>query len=114
MFFSIHIYILHCSDGILYTGITKNLELRLQQHQTGSNKTAFTYSRRPVKLVYHEVLHDIFQARHYEKRIKKWSANKKWSLINGDFDKLKLLAMCQNDSSSAFVSSGYIPIKHRK
>jgi putative endonuclease len=114
VFNSFYIYILKCSDGILYTGITYNLDRRLLEHQSGFRKTAFTYGRRPVELVFHEALHDLFQALHYERRIKKWSAQKKWALINGDFDRLKLLSICQNDSSSAFASSEYIPKKQRQ
>ena len=113
MFNSFHIYILECADGKLYTGITSNLERRLLEHQTGYRETAYTYNRMPVKLVFQESIGDLFQALHYEKRIKKWSASKKWALINGDFDRLKLLALCENDSSSAFVSSDYIPKKDR-
>jgi putative endonuclease len=109
MFNSFFIYILECSDGKLYTGITSNLDRRILEHQSGFRKTAFTYHRRPIKLVFQEAIGDLFQALHYEKRIKKWSAKKKWALISGDYDRLKILANCQNDSNSAFASSEYLP-----
>ena len=50
-----HVYILKCSDGSLYTGITSNLEKRILQHnglKLGGGK--YTRSRRPVELVYVE------------------------------------------------------------
>ena len=47
------VYILRCTDGSLYTGITNDLNRRLEQHNAG---TASRYTRRrlPVTLVYHE------------------------------------------------------------
>lgn len=49
------VYLLHCADGSLYTGITVNMERRLAQHngaQPGGAK--YTSGRRPVTLVYLE------------------------------------------------------------
>jgi putative endonuclease len=47
------LYILECSDGTLYTGITKNLERRFAQHNAGT-ASRYTRVRRPVKCVYNE------------------------------------------------------------
>jgi putative endonuclease len=47
------LYILECSDGTLYTGITKNLERRFAQHNAGT-ASRYTRVRRPVKFVYNE------------------------------------------------------------
>src|SRR3989454_6133947 len=47
------VYMLRCRDGSLYTGITNNLPQRLLSH-TGGTASAYTRSRRPVRLVYHE------------------------------------------------------------
>ena len=46
-------YILECADGSYYTGSTRNIMLRLNQHKNGfgANHTA---NRLPVKLVYLE------------------------------------------------------------
>ena len=46
-------YILVCADGSYYTGSTNNLELCLQQHQSGEGAN-YTKKRLPVKLVYME------------------------------------------------------------
>jgi hypothetical protein len=43
-----------CSDGTLYTGITNNLEKRIDAHNSGKDGARYTRSRRPVKLVYSE------------------------------------------------------------
>src|SRR2546429_7738433 len=47
------VYMLRCRDDSLYTGITNNLPQRLLRH-TGGTASAYTRSRRPVRLVYHE------------------------------------------------------------
>ncbi len=48
------VYIVRCADGSLYTGITKDVARRCQQHGAGT-ASRYTRSRRPVELVYHEV-----------------------------------------------------------
>ncbi len=47
------VYILRCADDTLYTGITKDLARRTEQHNAGT-ASRYTRSRCPVKLVYHE------------------------------------------------------------
>ena len=47
------VYILRCSDGTLYTGITNDLERRLLAHRAG-RASRYTRSRLPVRLVYTE------------------------------------------------------------
>lgn len=46
-------YMVRCSDGSLYTGITKDVTRRCQQHNAGT-ASRYTRSRRPVELLYHE------------------------------------------------------------
>lgn len=91
-----YVYILECSDGLLYTGVTNNISRRLMEHNSGTNINCFTYKRRPVKIGFQEAFNDIKQAIYFEKKIKKWSASKKRALINGEFEKLRLLAECRN------------------
>ena len=61
-------YILECSDNSFYTGSTKNIQLRLAQHQSweGAN---YTKKKLPVKLVYLEEFQRIDEAFHREKQI---------------------------------------------
>jgi len=72
-----YIYILKCSDGLLYTGFTNDLDRRFLEHQEGKNSTSFTYSRRPVELIFFQEFTDVNQAIYFEKKIKKWSAKKR-------------------------------------
>jgi putative endonuclease len=44
------VYILECSDGTLYTGITNNIDKRIKQHNLGIG-SKYTNGRRPVKLL---------------------------------------------------------------
>ena len=47
------VYILRCSDGSLYSGITNDLPKRLKAHTAGK-ASRYTRSRLPVTLVYSE------------------------------------------------------------
>ena len=47
------VYIVRCSDDTLYTGIAKDLDKRLARHNAGKG-AAYTRTRRPVALQYHE------------------------------------------------------------
>jgi len=80
------IYILRCSDGTYYTGLAKDLDYRLWEHQTGANADSYTFRRRPVKLEWSIVTESYQEAFQWEHRIKGWSRAKKHALICGDFD----------------------------
>jgi len=45
------VYILQCGDGSLYTGITKDVQARVRQHNEGRGAN-YTRTRLPVKLLY--------------------------------------------------------------
>lgn len=92
MYKLIYLYILKCNDGTYYTGVTNNLEKRIKEHNLGINAEAYTHSRRPVTLVWHELFNDFNLAFDWETRIKKWSVKKKEALINNEFDLLKPLS----------------------
>ncbi|MCF8220729.1 MAG: GIY-YIG nuclease family protein [Cryomorphaceae bacterium] len=89
-----YMYILNCGNGSHYTGSTKNLELRMMQHQLGLG-SKHTRKHQPVKLVYYEKFNRIYLAFLREKQIQKWSRAKKIALINGNFDALRLNARCR-------------------
>ena len=78
------VYIVRCSDDKLYTGVTNNLNLRIEQHNCGMNKSCFTFCRRPVFLEYSRYFTEIKSAIAFEKQIKGWSRKKKEALIKGD------------------------------
>lgn len=89
-------YILECADGSYYTGSTKYLEKRLQQHQNGAGAN-HTKKRLPVKLVYVELFDRIDKAFYREKQIQGWSRAKKEALINGEFNTLPELSIAYRD-----------------
>ena len=91
-----YVYILKCVDGLTYTGITNNISRRLEEHQKGLNKNCFIYQRRPVELIFVQEFNDAEQAIYFEKKIKNWSAKKKFALANESFDMLQILAECRN------------------
>lgn len=76
-----YVYIVQCADGSLYTGYTVSLERRVNEHNYGSKSAKYTRSRRPVKLVYHEIYDNTSAALKREYQIKKLSRNKKLELI---------------------------------
>ncbi len=86
------VYILKCSDNSYYTGITSNLTKRITEHKTGKHIDSYTFSRRPIDLVFYAEFTDINLAIQSEKQIKIWSRVKKETLINGEFEKLPNLA----------------------
>jgi putative endonuclease len=96
------VYMLYCSDHSYYTGITNDLERRLAEHQTGYLKTAYTYIRRPVELVFYEEFNDPMMAIEFEKQVKGWCRKKKEALIEQNWDKLKLLSECKNRTSHKY------------
>ena len=89
-------YILLCCDGSYYTGSTKCLELRLEQHQNGEG-AEYTKKRLPVKLIYYEKYNRIDEAFYREKQIQGWSRKKKEALINGTPELLPKLAIAYRD-----------------
>lgn len=85
---SYYVYILECSDATYYIGITSNIERRLIEHNSGLDKTAYTYTRRPITLKWIQEFNDPNQAIAFEKQLKGWSKRKKLALIEEDWDKL--------------------------
>ena len=50
------VYIVRCADDSLYTGITKDVDRRIQEHNEGNKLAAkYTRARLPVVLVHQEV-----------------------------------------------------------
>jgi putative endonuclease len=88
MYKVLFVYIVECADSSYYTGVTNDLQRRMLEHNFGNNKKSFTYSRRPVKLVYYTSFTDFKTAIAWEKRIKDWSRKKKYALIMGNYHQL--------------------------
>lgn len=79
---SYFVYVLKCADGSFYTGIAKNLEQRLNQHNGKIKGGAiYTRTRQPVKLFYFEELKTRSQVLKREHQIKKLTHAEKASLV---------------------------------
>lgn len=76
MYKVIYLYILKCSDDSYYIGVTNNLDRRITEHNSGINTESYTFHRRPVELVFHEMFSDFNLAFEWETKIKKWSKAK--------------------------------------
>lgn len=79
-----YIYIVRCSDDSLYTGITKDLEKRILEHNSGPKGARYTRSRRPVTLVYYEQAGSRSAATSREALIKKLKTTHKRLLVTPD------------------------------
>jgi 2-hydroxy-3-oxopropionate reductase len=75
------VYILDCADGTYYTGYTSDLKRRIRRHTNGEDKRAYTYSRRPVRLVWFEEQPSKEDARRREKQVKSYSRQRKTALV---------------------------------
>jgi len=79
------VYIIRSSDGLLYTGITTDVERRFREHQgvLGKGKGAkFFRGRRPEAIVYTEAQGSRSGASRREAEIKKMSATAKKALCS--------------------------------
>ena len=74
------VYMLRCADGSLYTGITKDMKRRWQQHDAGT-ASRYTRSRRPVKLVWQETQPTQSSALKREAAIKAMTRREKMAMI---------------------------------
>ena len=76
------VYMLECGDGSLYTGVAKDIDKRLAEHQKGT-ASKYTRSRVPLRLVYRESTRTRSAALKREARIKRLSRPGKLWLIAG-------------------------------
>jgi len=103
-------YILKCVDGSYYVGSTKNLELRLSQHQEGVG-AKYTSKRLPVELVYSEEYDRVADAFKREKQVQNWGRAKREALINGRTDLLPELAKKKFTKNSSVENNPLVKSK---
>jgi putative endonuclease len=101
---NMYVYILECADNTLYVGVTNNVGRRFIEHFTGIHEESYTFSRRPLKLVFCKEFHSPMEAIRYEKKLKGWSKAKKQALIHNDLKALHELAACINGTSHKLYS----------
>ena len=76
-----YLYILLCGDGTLYTGITTDVEARLEAHRSGKG-AKYTRGRGPLELVYREQCEDHSHALKRELAVKSMTKEEKKKLID--------------------------------
>lgn len=92
------VYIILCTDGSLYTGITTNIERRLGQHRKGTGAKYFR-GRQVSRLVYLETGHDRSSASRREAAIKKMRPEDKRQLLKSSQIGLDLTRLPQSLTS---------------
>ncbi|MEE0109516.1 MAG: GIY-YIG nuclease family protein [Oscillospiraceae bacterium] len=75
-----YLYILRCRDDTLYTGITTDVEKRLEAHSSGRG-AKYTRGRGPLELVYRETCGTHSDALKRELAVKRMTRAKKQALI---------------------------------
>lgn len=75
------LYIVKCSDGSLYTGITTDINRRIAEHNGSKRGAKYTRSRRPVLLMLSEKHSSRSCASSAEARIKSLTRKQKLDLI---------------------------------
>ena len=88
---SFYAYLLRCSDGSYYAGHTDDIDLRLAQHNDGTFE-GYTSRRRPVEMVWCDMLMTRDDAFWAERKLKGWSRAKKEALVAGDWELIRVLA----------------------
>jgi putative endonuclease len=77
-----YVYVIKCSDNSLYTGITTDINRRVNEHNTSNKGAKYTKTRRPVELKYYEEFTDRSTASKREYAIKKLTRKQKLNLIS--------------------------------
>ncbi len=76
-----YVYIIgSANESSIYIGVTDNLERRVAEHRSGAG-SGFTSKYRCCNLLYYEYHNSINEAIYREKQLKKWSREKKETLI---------------------------------
>ena len=85
-------YMLRCADGTYYVGQTQDLDARVWHHQSGVVR-GYTYTRRPVELVWSEAFEERVQAMEAERVLKGWSQVEKKAFLAGDWARVSFFAV---------------------
>lgn len=76
-----YVYIVRCADNTFYTGITNDLEKRIENHNTSKTGAKYTRTRRPVELIYKVAYENQSLAKKREAEIKNLTRAQKTKLI---------------------------------
>ena len=75
------VYVLQCSDGTYYTGVTTDVDRRLDEHNCTSKGAKYTKTRRPVEVVYWKTFKDRSSAQKAEYKFKQLTREQKEEII---------------------------------
>ena len=98
----IYVYMLRCADRSYYVGSATgdDLATRVDQHNAGSYR-GYTFSRRPVVLVWSEHFERISDGIAAERQLKGWSRAKKEVLLRSDWAKVSDLSRRRGGKAKA-------------
>ncbi|MDD5271316.1 MAG: GIY-YIG nuclease family protein [Methylovulum sp.] len=100
------VYIILCSDGSLYTGITTDVPRRFAQHASQQGAKYFR-GRQPKQLLYVENNHNRSSASQRENKIKKLTRKEKWQLVRPEINPLPSVKNYHNIAeNTTFKCSG--------
>ena len=78
------LYVLECSDGTFYTGVTTDVSRRLNEHNTSQRGAKYTMTRRPVKLIHHKAYKSRSEAQKAEYAFKSLTRKKKKEILTSN------------------------------
>lgn len=78
-----HLYVAECADGSYYTGIAKNVEKRIEAHNSGKG-AKYTSTHGPVKLIFQEPQTNYSAALRREYQVKTLPKNRKVQFVAGE------------------------------
>ncbi len=87
-----YVYLARCADNSYYTGITNNPERRLWEHNNDPDARHYTFSRRPVTLIWCTLFKEVNDAIRFEKQLKGWSRAKKEALTQSNWAEIVRLS----------------------
>ncbi len=73
------VYIAECGDRTLYTGVARDVERRIEEHNT-TGRCRYTRCRKPLRLMYKEICSDYSAALKREAEVKRFTRKKKLEL----------------------------------
>jgi len=89
----VYVYMLRCADNSFYVGsaIGDDVSPRVDRHNAGSYP-GYTFTRRPVVLVWSQHFDRVTDGIAVERQIKGWSRAKKEALIRSDWASVSQLS----------------------
>ena len=78
------LYVVECSDKSLYTGITTDIDRRIDEHNHSKKGAKYTASRRPVQIVFARIFENQSTATKAECQFKKFRRKEKLKIISGE------------------------------